>query len=70
MRGWVAAAANYSEPVGIGEVMRAFATGTVIASRHPDFREGDAVTGLDQQIKIGTNNKLWRRYNRPTKSQC
>src|SRR5262245_29637482 len=38
MRGWVSAVANYSTPVGIGEVMRAFATGTVIASRHLNYR--------------------------------
>src|SRR6478609_8053362 len=46
MRGWVAAVANYSKPVGIGEVMRAFAAGTVIASRHPRYAEGDQVMGM------------------------
>jgi NADPH-dependent curcumin reductase CurA len=46
MRGWVSAVANYSKPVGIGEVMRAFAAGTVIASRHPAFAEGDKVMGM------------------------
>ena len=46
MRGWVAAAANYSTPVGIGEVMRSFAAGTVVASRHPDYAEGQPVMGL------------------------
>jgi len=46
MRGWVAAAANYSTPVGIGEVMRSFSAGTVVASRHPDYAEGDAVMGM------------------------
>jgi NADPH-dependent curcumin reductase CurA len=46
MRGWVAASANYLAPVGIGEVMRAFAAGRVIASRHPDYAEGDAVMGM------------------------
>src|SRR5262245_34236237 len=46
MRGWVNAVANYSEPVGIGEVMRSFAAGTVVASRHPDYREGDKVMGM------------------------
>ena len=35
MRGWVNAVANYSRPVGIGEVMRAYAAGEVVASRHP-----------------------------------
>ena len=29
MRGWVSAVANYSTPVGIGEVMRSFAAGGV-----------------------------------------
>jgi NADPH-dependent curcumin reductase CurA len=33
MRGWVAATANYSTLVGIGEVMRSFSAGTVVASR-------------------------------------
>ncbi|MGB8014636.1 MAG: NADP-dependent oxidoreductase [Pseudolabrys sp.] len=46
MRGWVSAIANYSTPVGIGEVMRAFAAGTVVASRHPNYREGDTVMGM------------------------
>jgi len=46
MRGWLNAVANYSEPVGIGEVMRAFAAGTVVASRHPDYRDGDQVMGM------------------------
>ena len=46
MRGWVSAVANYSRPVGIGEVMRSYAAGTVIASRHPAYREGDRVTGM------------------------
>ena len=46
MRGWVNAVANYSEPVGIGEVMRSFAAGTVVASRHPAYREGDRVMGM------------------------
>lgn len=46
MRGWVNAAANYSEPVKIGAVMRSFATGRVIASRHPDYVAGEHVTGM------------------------
>jgi len=46
MRGWVNAAANYSTPVGIGEVMRSFAAGTVIASKNKQFREGDHVMGM------------------------
>jgi NADPH-dependent curcumin reductase CurA len=46
MRGWVNAAANYSEPVPLGGVMRSFASGRVEASRHPHFKPGDFVTGL------------------------
>jgi len=46
MRGWVSAVANYSKPVGIGEVMRSFAAGTVIQSRHPGYAEGGAVMGM------------------------
>ena len=46
MRGWVNAVANYSQPVGIGEVMRSFAAGTVIASKNPQFAEGDRVMGM------------------------
>lgn len=45
MRGWVNAAANYSEPVPIGAVMRSLAAGCVEASRHPDFLPGDLVCG-------------------------
>lgn len=46
MRGWVNAAANYADPVAIGEVMRSFAAGRVIASRHPAYAEGDRVMGM------------------------
>ena len=46
MRGWVSAVANYSEPVAVGAVMRALAAGTVVESRHPDWRPGDRVAGM------------------------
>jgi NADPH-dependent curcumin reductase CurA len=46
MRGWVNVVGNYSTPVGIGEVMRSFSAGTVIASRHPGYAEGDRVMGM------------------------
>jgi NADPH-dependent curcumin reductase CurA len=65
MRGWVAAVANYSKPVGIGEVMRAFAAGTVVASRHPDCREGDAVMGLLgwQEFAISDGSTITRKVH-------
>ena len=46
MRGWVNAAANYSEPVPLGAVMRSFATGRVEESHDSRFKQGDFVTGL------------------------
>ena len=46
MRGWVSAVANYSTPVGIGEVMRA-------DSRHKDARPH----GLLSQIKTGASGQ-------------
>lgn len=46
MRGWVSAVANYSQPVGIGEVMRSFAVGRVVESRATGFHEGDLVVGM------------------------
>lgn len=59
MRGWVSAVANYSKPVGIGEVMRSFSAGTVIASHHPGFAEGDKVMGMlgwqDYAVSDGAN---------------
>jgi NADPH-dependent curcumin reductase CurA len=46
MRGWMNEGRSYVPPVGIGEVMRGFSAGHVDASRHPSFKEGDAVVGL------------------------
>jgi len=46
MRGWVNDAKSYVPPVGLGEVMRAYAVGHVEASNHPDFKTGEAVQGL------------------------
>jgi NADPH-dependent curcumin reductase CurA len=46
MRGWMNDVKSYVPPVGIGEVMRAIGVGQVIATEHPDFAEGDHVTGL------------------------
>jgi NADPH-dependent curcumin reductase len=46
MRGWVSAAANYSEPVALGAVMRSFAAGDVVRSRDAAYAPGDQVTGM------------------------
>jgi NADPH-dependent curcumin reductase CurA len=63
MRGWVGAVANYSTPVAIGEVMRAFSAGTVVASRHPGYREGDQVMGMLgwQQYAVSDGRSIVRK---------
>jgi len=45
MRGWMNDAKSYIPPVQIGEVMRAGSIGEVVMSKHPDYKEGDHVTG-------------------------
>jgi NADPH-dependent curcumin reductase CurA len=37
--------ANYSEPVALGAVMRSLAAGRIEASRHPEFKAGELVSG-------------------------
>lgn len=63
MRGWVNAAANYSEPVGLGDVMRSFAAGRVIESRHPDYPEGALVMGMLgwQEMAVSDGRGIRRR---------
>jgi NADPH-dependent curcumin reductase len=46
MRGWMNEGRSYIPPVGIGEVMRAFAAGEVVASNDPDVAVGEHVSGL------------------------
>ncbi|MGH2863747.1 MAG: NADP-dependent oxidoreductase [Solirubrobacteraceae bacterium] len=46
MRGWMNDARSYIAPVGIGEVMRSFSAGAVVASNDPDVAVGDHVGGL------------------------
>src|SRR6185436_19799823 len=67
MRGWVNAAANYSEPVPVGAVMRSFATGRVEESRHPRYKTGDLVTGLFgwQQYAVVAADSIIRTVTDP-----
>jgi len=46
MRGWMNDGRSYIPPVGIGEVMRSFSAGEVIASNDPDVAVGEHVGGL------------------------
>ncbi len=45
MRGWMNEGKSYIPPVAIGDVMRAGGVGTVVASSHPQFPVGAAVSG-------------------------
>lgn len=60
MRGWVNDGKSYVPPVGIGEVMRAYAAGIVEQSNHPKYAVGDAVQGLlgVQQYAISNGRGL------------
>jgi NADPH-dependent curcumin reductase CurA len=60
MRGWVADAKSYVPPVPVGDVMRAYAVGIVEASRHPEYKPGDAVQGLFgvQQYAISNGRRV------------
>jgi NADPH-dependent curcumin reductase CurA len=59
MRGWISVVANYSQPVGLGEVMRSFTAGTVVESCHPGYAPGDKVMGMlgwqDYAVSDGAN---------------
>lgn len=60
MRSWINEGRSYIPPVGLGEVMRAFAVGTVDASSHPDYKPGDSVQGLFgvQQYAISNGDRV------------
>ena len=45
MRGWIADAGNYADPVPIDGVMRALATGRIVESNAPGFSAGELVYG-------------------------
>jgi hypothetical protein len=55
MRGWMNEGKSYIAPVGIGEVMRAGGIGKVVASKNPQFAEGDHVscmTGVQEYCLV------------------
>jgi len=62
MRGWVNDTKSYVPPVGLGEVMRAYASGIVDASNHPDFKPGDAVQGMfgAQQYALSKGTRVFK----------
>ncbi len=62
MRGWVNDTRSYVPPVGIGDVMRAYAVGIVDGSEHPGFKVGDAVQGVFgvQNYAISKGNRVFK----------
>src|SRR5271168_4967482 len=60
MRGWMNDSRSYIPPVGIGEVMRGFAAGEVIASNFPGLAVGDNVSGLlgVQEYAVANGNAV------------
>jgi NADPH-dependent curcumin reductase CurA len=53
MRGRISPAGNYTKGVSVGEVMQGGGVGEVVASRHPDWKEGD----LAEAMTVG-----WREF--------
>ncbi len=67
MRGWVNDAPNYLPPVALGAVMRAFAVGEVVESRHREYRAGDLVSGLFgwQRFAVSDGSDVMRKLAEP-----
>ncbi|WP_085904238.1 NADP-dependent oxidoreductase [Kiloniella majae] len=65
MRGWVTDMPNYIPPVEIGAVMRSFAVGEVIDSKHPDYAVGEFVYGLFgwQEFTVSDSSDIERKVN-------
>ncbi len=63
MRGWVSNVGNYSDPVPLGGVMRAFTVGRVVASRSTACAVGEIVTGMFgwQDYAVVDVSKIQRR---------
>ncbi|MGH6684526.1 MAG: NADP-dependent oxidoreductase, partial [Pseudolabrys sp.] len=56
MRGWMNEGKSYVPPVAIGDVMRAYAAGEVIASKHPKFAVGSHVAGVFGMQQYAVSN--------------
>jgi NADPH-dependent curcumin reductase len=62
MRGWMNEGRSYIAPVGIGDVMRGFAAGEVIASNFPGLAVGDHVSGVlgVQEYAVANGNAVFK----------
>jgi len=63
MRGWIADAGNYAEPVALGSVMKSLAVGEIVETADPDWPVGEWVTGWFgwQQFATVTPQAILRR---------
>ena len=62
MRGWMNEGKSYIPPVALGEVMRAGGVGRVMASDHPGFAVGDAVSagfGVQEYLSLAPADFKW-----------
>jgi NADPH-dependent curcumin reductase len=62
MRGWMNDSRSYIPPVGIGDVMRGFAAGDVVASNFSGLAVGDHVSGLlgVQEYAVANGNGVFK----------
>ena len=65
MRGWIADAPNYREPVPLGAVMPGFTVGEVTASDHPDYAVGEIVAGRQgwQEWAVSDGSNIDRKLD-------
>lgn len=65
MRGWIADAPNYREPVPLGAVMPGFTVGQVAASEHPDYALGEIVAGRQgwQEWAVSDGSNIDRKLD-------
>ncbi len=63
MRGWIADAGNYADPVALGSVMKALAVGEIVETADPHWAAGELVTGWFgwQQFATVTPQAILRR---------
>ena len=65
MRGWIADAPNYRDPVPLGSLMIGFTVGQVTASNHPDYAAGEFVCGRQgwQEWAVSDGSDILRKVD-------
>jgi NADPH-dependent curcumin reductase CurA len=65
MRGWIAEAPNYRDPVPLGAVMAGFTVGEVAVSRHPGYAVGEIVCGAQgwQEWALSDGSEVLRKVD-------